>query len=109
MPGLDDHELAAQSASALPAREQMSLLTTGGLGSGVLDTGSTAPDTGGGLDSTDASGSTDPDAHASAGEDLGPAATYVEDAEQTQDDLSQTPTQNDGAYDPDQTASSTTD
>lgn len=108
MSGLDDDDLAQQHAAALPPREQMSLLTTGGLGSGLVETGATN-DQSDMLGGTDAAGSTDPDAQATAGADYGPAAGYVSDAERDQQELSEAPTQNDGAYDPDQTATSTSE
>jgi hypothetical protein len=106
--GLNDDDLAQQHASALPPREQMSLLTTGSLGSGLVDTSTTA-DQGDMLGGTDAAGSTDPDGQATGGADYGPATGYVNDAEQEQNELSQTPTQNDGTYDPNQTATSTSE
>lgn len=101
MTGLDDRELAAHTAEPLPVREQMSLMTTGGLGSGLVDVG--ASDTPGG---TDAAGSTDPTASASAGDGYTePAQEYGAAAQN--DVAAGTPTQNDGEYSPQETATAT--
>lgn len=65
MSALDDQELQQHTGEALPAREQMSLVSTGGLG--LVDAGATGTDSGGDslLDSTSGDASTDSDASAS--------------------------------------------
>ncbi|MEX2292078.1 MAG: hypothetical protein WD794_17340 [Mycobacteriales bacterium] len=75
MIGLDDDELAEQDGQPLPAREQMSLMSTGGLGL---------------VDASTADGYT------------GPADSYAADARE--DMTATTPTENDGEYSPSQSA-----
>lgn len=108
MAGLDETELARQTGEALPAREQLSLLGSGGgLGAGLVDTGTVDPSSGSGdglLGSTDASGSTDPEATTTAGDGLSSSATtYPTEVPAS------TPTSDDGAYSPNESAVATDD
>lgn len=92
--GLEDRELAQQSAEALPEREQLSLLTTGG-GMGLVDAGATTSG------ATEAGGGTDSGVAGTADGYAEPAQQHADGA----DDLAAAaPTENSGDYSPQQTA-----
>lgn len=108
MSGLDDAELQQQTGEALPVREQMSLMSTGGLG--LVDAGATGTgtETGGGdvLGGTSGDANTDPNASASTADPYtSTASDYSDDAG---DHLAAaTPDGNDGEYSPQESATAT--